>query len=396
MYVKQFTKTATTSASTTDNIMLIRDWRKALRAPPSYRIISSRQFRYHFYFALTIAALGSLFLLFFYIRPATRSGRSTVADSFIRSSAPAMLAFPSQSYNYTYPLTEPIFTHGIQQYRIGLISDLDKESRHPKHKYTWRSFYLKGRLGYARASETITISFDGTQPTELTHSYAYKGRGMELSELTTFNGRLLTFDDRTGLVYELANDNVVPWVLLMDGNGRTGKGFKSEWATVKDQRLYVGSMGKEWTTSEGDYQNYDPMYVKVINVDGEVSVYTAQHLRLAAFKFRRRRRSSIMAFSHFNRIQVQHLNWMDNYKAIRAPLNIQWPGYMIHESAMWSDHHNRWFFLPRRCSKEKYNETRDEMMGCNVLLSASEDFANVQMTKVCRLPYALRLPLNLS
>lgn len=74
---------------------------------------------------------------------------------------------------------------------------------------------------------------------------------------------------------------------------------------------------------------------------------------------------------------------MENYKAIRAPLNIQWPGYMIHESAMWSDHHNRWFFLPRRCSQEKYNETRDEMMGCNVLISASEDFASVYMTKVC-------------
>lgn len=273
MYAKQFTKTATSATATaTDNIMLIRDWRKALRAPPSYRIISSRHFRYHFYFALTMAALGSLFLLFFYIRPATRSG--TITDTFIRSassSATAIASGASQPYNYTYPLTEPVFTHGTQQYRIGLIADLDKASKHPNRKYTWRSFYLKGRLGYARASETISVSFDGGQPMELSHSYAYKGRGMELSELTTFNGRLLTFDDRTGLVYELSNGNVVPWVLLMDGNGRTGKGFKSEWATVKQKRLYVGSMGKEWTTSEGDFQNYDPMYVKVIDVDGEVS-----------------------------------------------------------------------------------------------------------------------------
>lgn len=74
---------------------------------------------------------------------------------------------------------------------------------------------------------------------------------------------------------------------------------------------------------------------------------------------------------------------MENYKSIRAPLGIDWPGYMIHESGMWSDQHNRWFFLPRRCSKEKYNETRDEMMGCNVLISSNEDFTNVHVTKVC-------------
>lgn len=30
----------------------------------------------------------------------------------------------------------------------------------------------------------------------------------------------------------------------MDGNGRTSKGFKIEWMTVKDGILYVGSMGK--------------------------------------------------------------------------------------------------------------------------------------------------------
>lgn len=335
----------------------IRDWRKAFRAPPSYRIISSRQFRSNFYIALIMAFVGSIFLLLFYIRPATRS--AIPSDTYI--SQPSVLISSSGSvvtnllslpYNYTYPLTEPVFTHGIQSFRIGLIADLDKASKHPTHKYAWRSYYLKGRFSYTRASDTISISFDDNnagQPNELIHSYSYKGRGMELSELVTFNGHLLTFDDRTGLIYELtANDIIVPWILLMDGNGRSNKGFKSEWATVKDKHLYVGSMGKEWTTNDGDFQNYDPMYVKVINVNGE----------------------------------VQHLNWMENYKSIRAPLGIDWPGYMIHESGMWSDQHNRWFFLPRRCSKEKYNETRDEMMGCNVLISANEDFSNVRVTKV--------------
>lgn len=51
-------------------------------------------------------------------------------------------------------------------------------------------------------------------------SYALKGRGMELSELVTFDGRLLSFDDRTGIVFELLNNKAIPWVILMDGDGK--------------------------------------------------------------------------------------------------------------------------------------------------------------------------------
>lgn len=50
----------------------------------------------------------------------------------------------------------------------------------------------------------------------------------------------------------------------------TNKGFKSEWATVKDQVLYVGSMGKEWTTEDGFFQNYHPMFIKAVTTKGEV------------------------------------------------------------------------------------------------------------------------------
>lgn len=100
---------------------------------------------------------------------------------------------------------------------------------------------------------------------------------MELSELVTFNGRILTFDDRTGMVYEIVGDKVVPWIILMDGDGRSAKGFKSEWASVKDEVLFVGSMGKEWTTANGDFESYDPMYVKAVSVNGEVKATTPQH-----------------------------------------------------------------------------------------------------------------------
>lgn len=81
---------------------------------------------------------------------------------------------------------------------------------------------------------------------------------------------------------------------------------------------------------------------------------------------------------------MAHLNWVEEYKRIRSILDIKWPGYMIHESAVWSDIHKRWFFLPRRCSSEVYNEKKDEQMGCSVLISTDPDVFDVQMVRVSK------------
>ncbi|KAL3272443.1 hypothetical protein HHI36_013923 [Cryptolaemus montrouzieri] len=171
---------------------------------------------------------------------------------------------------------------------------------------------------------------------------------MELSELVVYDGKLLTFDDRTGLVFEITGNTVIPWVLLMDGDGKNSKGFKTEWAAIKDEKLYLGSMGKEWTTATGEFQNFNPMWLKVVNKEGSVS----------------------------------HLNWVDEYKRLRRVLGIEWPGYMIHESGIWSDVHKKWFFLPRRCSKEAYDEVADERRGCSVLISADADVNTVRIVKI--------------
>lgn len=48
---------------------------------------------------------------------------------------------------------------------------------------------------------------------------------MELSELVVFDGKLLSFDDRTGLVYQIVDNNkAIPWILLTDGDGHISKG----------------------------------------------------------------------------------------------------------------------------------------------------------------------------
>lgn len=69
-------------------------------------------------------------------------------------------------------------------------------------------------------------------------------------------------------------------------------GFKSEWASVKGHKLYVGSMGKEWTTSGGELVNNDPMWIKTVSTLG----------------------------------QVTHINWEEQYKTLRRAVGVEFPG----------------------------------------------------------------------
>jgi soluble calcium-activated nucleotidase 1 len=63
-------------------------------------------------------------------------------------------------------------------------------------------------------------------------------RGMELSELVYFHDKLLTFSDRTGVIYEVTDGGkLVPLWILSDHDGQSEDGFKCEWATVKDDVL---------------------------------------------------------------------------------------------------------------------------------------------------------------
>lgn len=255
------------------DIMYIRDWRKSLRSPPSYRV-GNRTFRFHYHFIFMLLCVGTLLLLFLYIRPTSRIAfYDTDNSNWSRRIGNNNI----KVYDSSYPLSSPITNiNGMLSYKIGLIADMDTNSKIADTK--WHSYLKHGYLNFGitrsvTSQYIVDIEFNNLSENtiELQSNYAHKGRGMELSEFVTFNGRLLTFDDRTGIVYELINDKSIPWLLLMDGNGISDKGFKSEWATVKDQLLYVGSMGKEWTSATGEFVNNDPMYVKTISVNGEVN-----------------------------------------------------------------------------------------------------------------------------
>ena len=47
---------------------------------------------------------------------------------------------------------------------------------------------------------------------------------------------------------------------------------------------------------------------------------------------------------------------------------------MIHEAVSWSKIRKEWVFLPRKASKEHYDDKKDEHMGMDLMLTANDDF----------------------
>lgn len=47
-------------------------------------------------------------------------------------------------------------------------------------------------------------------------------------------------------------------------------GFKCEWMTVRDGVLWVGGLGKEWTSTVGVVENFHPQWVKSIGHLGDI------------------------------------------------------------------------------------------------------------------------------
>lgn len=251
-----------------------------------------------------------------------------------------------RKYNSTYPLSRPEVTSDGRRFRIGIIADLDENSKSTSKKNTWTSHYKRGYLTLKKNGQ-VTVEWD-KDIVVLSSTLSQKGRGMELSELIVFNGKLYAVDDRTGVVFEIKDKGTVAWVILPDGDGTEEKGFKAEWMVVKGKTLYVGGLGKEWTTTEGVFQNHNPQWVKSIGPNGD----------------------------------VVHHDWVSRYEALRGALGIKYPGYIIHEAANWSDKHKKWFFLPRRASHESYNEKDDEHRATNVMISCDEHFTNFHVRTI--------------
>ena len=205
------------------------------------------------------------------------------------------------------------------RFTLLLVADQDRET--PRANGSWHSTLRRGSLCLRTptahdAAPSFSVSWVDEVP--LTSPLNAGGRGMELSELVWYAGRLLTCDDHTGIVYEIKGGRVVPAYILADGDGHAARTFKCEWAAVRHGLLYVGGLGRAWPEPPDDeafaprMHTDTPMWVKVL--DGAA---------------------------------VRHANWAANYAAMREAANCSGAGYLSHEAALWDDGTDRWPLAPR-------------------------------------------------
>lgn len=86
-----------------DEMVVTREWRKALKAQPAYRIVN-RTIKGQTLFIYIVGLTGLFLLIFLY---ASSSSRST--SNMVRSS----------NYNNTYPISTPLKTKNQHSFRIG-------------------------------------------------------------------------------------------------------------------------------------------------------------------------------------------------------------------------------------------------------------------------------------
>lgn len=88
-----------------EEMVVTREWRKALKAQPAYRIVN-RTIKGQTLFIYIVGLTGLFLLIFFYASSSSQS-----ASNMLRSN----------SYNYTYPISRPIKNRNEHIFRIGKL-----------------------------------------------------------------------------------------------------------------------------------------------------------------------------------------------------------------------------------------------------------------------------------
>lgn len=237
------------------------------------------------------------------------------------------------------------YSENEQNYVLAIITDEDDTSQIELEngQTAWRSTLRHDKLTRKRNGDYLIEDIPEDQGGEhhLISLIAEGGRGAEFSELVMFGKHLMTFDDRTGLVCEIRNENqLVPRQILMTGSGdEKFKGFKSEWATVKGNELIVGSHGKKPNEE----------WIKVIG----------------------------------RNYGLQSINWHSQYEKLKAAAGIGDKGYIVHEAVEWHPEMKKWLFFPRKISDRAFEPEYDETCcGSNKLFIVSEDFSDIEIIEV--------------
>ncbi|KAH8045514.1 guanosine-diphosphatase [Aureococcus anophagefferens] len=257
-----------------------------------------------------------------------------VIDALVATSGPAFAALVGATSNA--PETS---------FDLGFIADQDQDSRAMKDaagkendEATLTTAFATARLTYLGDGD-VRYKFelvDDTLVSVGTHKddSDKSGRGAEYSLLEWYGGKL-----RAGkfLIKPVENDGKRVRVLL--GDGSKNKGLKTEWSTIKDGKLLIGSTGKERTDDDGNVVHKGEMWIKALDE----------------------------AFA------VTDIDWSTQYGALRAAAQCpHGAGYMIHD-------------------RQPYDEVIDEAKCCNLMLACDDDF---DASKVIAKPALTFLPLR--
>ena len=242
-------------------------------------------------------------------------------------------------------------------FTFGLIADQDEASKVDEGGAPfWISKLAIGKLTFSGGAYTLALDSEATLKSTRGDK---SGRGAEYSALECFDGKLLTMDDRTGnvdvvvpapegaeeqyVMEPLVNSDGKPVALYL-GDGSKEKGLKCEWTTLKDGKLIVGSTGKPRTDDDSLVVHHGEMWIKTI--DPETYAVT-----------------NVECVAAFNSL-------CEATKVTAAPpIGGKSVGFHVHESGRWSDIHGRWFFCPRKLSRETYTVESEGFKCCNLMIA---------------------------
>lgn len=213
---EEYMRSASKYRSAGDDVSVrVSDWMKAVKAPLAYRVAGTSVY----VDKTRLAKMGIIVLL-------VLTAIVLLIPAADYDPKVAKRLAQHANYNNTYPLSAPVKSKDGTTFRIAIIADLDTTNKIGEGKKTkWTSFFRKGHLTLNPGHDRVSVVWD-TNEIQLESSLSSGGRGMELSELIAFNGKLYSCDDRTGLVVEITNDNlIIPWVILQDGDGHVEKGL---------------------------------------------------------------------------------------------------------------------------------------------------------------------------
>ena len=243
-------------------------------------------------------------------------------------------------------------------FSFGLIADQDEASKVDDGGETyWHSKLALGKLVFSGGGYTLALDSEATLKCTRGDK---SGRGAEYSALEVFDGKLMTMDDRTGnvdiialapegseeqYVTEPLVDSTGKSVALYLGDGSKEKGLKCEWTSLKDGKLIVGSTGKARTDDDSLVVHHGEMWYKTIDPE----TYTV---------------TNVEGVAAFNGL-------CEAAKVPGAPaVGGKSEGFMIHESGRWSEVHGRWFFCPRKLSREGYEEKSEGFKCVNLMIAS--------------------------